>query len=144
MSASFVAPRSGPQLRALPGALPLGGIFGGLAVLACAATLLLGLDRLGFTTCFFKLTTGLPCPTCGSTRALGRLAHLDLAGAFSMNPLATVGAVGLVLWALGDLVLLRQGRALRLCLPVPWRTPVRLLAGLALLLNWAFLLAAAR
>lgn len=34
--------------------------------------------------------TGLYCPGCGSLRAVHDLVHLDLAGAWSMNPLAVL------------------------------------------------------
>lgn len=34
--------------------------------------------------------TGMYCPGCGSLRALHDLVHLDLAGAWSMNPLAVL------------------------------------------------------
>ena len=37
--------------------------------------------------CPFSTLTGLYCPGCGATRALHALLHLDLAGAFAMNPL---------------------------------------------------------
>ena len=40
-----------------------------------------------FLPCPFKLATGYHCPGCGSQRALHLLAHLNIAGAFSMNPL---------------------------------------------------------
>jgi hypothetical protein len=105
---------------------------------------LLGLDRLGFTFCVFKLATGLPCPTCGSTRALGRLAHLDLAGAVAMNPLAAAFSLVLVLWGLGDALVVTRGKALRLRVPETWRLPLRLAALLAVVLNWVFLLAVSR
>lgn len=35
--------------------------------------------------CIFRKLTGLRCPGCGLTRAVLRLARLDLAGAFSCN-----------------------------------------------------------
>ena len=73
MSASLASPlRTMPaavRFTAVPGAVPLGAILGGILVLAAAAVGLLHLDALPFTVCVFKLTTGLPCLTCGSTRA---------------------------------------------------------------------------
>ena len=71
---------------------------------AALAVALLHLDRLPFALCVFRGLTGLPCPTCGSTRAVGRLAALDLAGALAMNPLTTLAAAGVVGWAVADLV----------------------------------------
>jgi len=126
------------------GGPPLGLIFGGIAVLAGAAVTVLRLDRVPFVLCAFKQLTGLPCPTCGSTRTLGRLAELDVAGAFAMNPLVAASAMGLLLWALADLALLPRGRALRLEargeLGVALRGSLVLLA----LANWAFLILAGR
>lgn len=37
--------------------------------------------------CPFRLVTGFQCPGCGSTRAGHHLLHLDLIGAFKLNPL---------------------------------------------------------
>ncbi len=140
MSAPALLPSSRLSLYTRSGALPLGALFGGITALGCATVGLLGLDHLGPTFCLFRLTTGLPCPTCGATRALGRLAHLDLAGAFVMNPLMAAGALLLLLWGLLDLALLPTRRALRLAVPAPWHGTVRLLVVVALVLNWAFLL----
>ncbi len=39
-----------------------------------------------YPTCPFLTLTGLYCPGCGSLRAVHDLAHLDLAGAWAMNP----------------------------------------------------------
>lgn len=36
--------------------------------------------------CWMKALLGLPCPACGSTRALRHLLHGDVAGAAAMNP----------------------------------------------------------
>jgi hypothetical protein len=53
--------------------------------------------------CFFKVTTGLDCPGCGSTRALHALLHGRIAEAFRFNPLLfAVMIVGL--FALPSLV----------------------------------------
>jgi len=148
MSASVASPLpAGPALAritAVPGALPLGAILAGIGVLGGAAVALLHLDALPFTICTFKLATGLPCLTCGTTRAMGRLFHGDLAGAWLMNPLATAGALALVPWAVADLLLMIQGRAARVQLAPPAARAVRVLVVAAALANWAWLVAAGR
>jgi hypothetical protein len=150
MSASVASPlRTGTEpalfrFRAVGGALPLGAILAGIGILAGAAVGLLHLDALPFTICTFKLTTGLPCLTCGSTRAFGRLFHGDVHGAWLMNPLATAGALALVPWAAADLLLMLRGRAARVELgPAAART-ARVLAVALALANWAYLIAAGR
>lgn len=140
MSAPAVLPTLRFSLVARAGELPLGALFGAITAVACALVGLLGLDRLGVTFCLFRAATGLPCPTCGATRSLARLAHFDLAGAFVMNPVVAAGALGLLLWGLADLLLLPTKRALRVAVPRSWHNKLRVLAVLTLLLNWAFLL----
>jgi hypothetical protein len=132
------------RLRAPVGRLPLGAIFGGIGLVAATAVGVLHLDRLGIPVCVFKAATGLPCPACGSTRALGRLFDQDLPGAFAMNPLATVGVLVLVPWAIADLVLMSRGRALDVELSPALGRVVRISAVLAVLLNWTYLLASGR
>jgi Protein of unknown function (DUF2752) len=132
------------RLRAPQGQLPLGAIFGGIAIVATVAVGVLHLDRLGFPVCLFKAGTGLPCPACGSTRALGRLFALDISGAFAMNPLATVGAFAVVPWAIADLVLLTRGRALDVTVAPSAGLWLRIAAVVAVTANWVWLVASGR
>jgi hypothetical protein len=120
---------------------PLGAVFGTIGVVGAAAVALLHLDRLPFALCVFRGLTGLPCPTCGSTRAVGRLAALDLAGALALNPLTTLAAAGVVGWAVADLVLLPSGRALGVEVAPRLASRLRVAAVVLFLLNWAYLLA---
>jgi hypothetical protein len=133
------------RLRARAGP-PLGAIFTGIGALGAAAVGVLHLDRLPLPLCHVKALTGLPCPTCGSTRALGRLFDLDVAGALAMNPLATTAAFGLVAWAAADLALLARVRGQALGIDVSRRAGValRVAAVVAIVLNWAYLVAAGR
>lgn len=126
------------------GSLPLGAIFGGIAVLGSAVVGLLGLDRLPFTVCYFKTLTGLPCPTCGSTRSVGCLVEGDLPAALAMNPLAAAVILALVPWALADLALLARGRALGLEVSPRVGGLLRVAAVALVLANWAYLIAAGR
>ncbi|RZJ36020.1 MAG: DUF2752 domain-containing protein [Flavobacterium sp.] len=57
--------------------------------------------------CFFKSITGIPCPSCGTTRSVSSLVHGDLVGAIQMNPLGIiVSAIMAVLpfWLVADLI----------------------------------------
>ncbi|HEY6554573.1 MAG TPA: DUF2752 domain-containing protein [Vicinamibacteria bacterium] len=134
----------GLRFKAPAGRLPLGAVFGTIAGLGALAVGLLGLDRLPFAVCVFKGLTGLPCPTCGSTRALGRLVSLDLLGALAMNPLATMSIVLLFVWALADFGLLARGRALEVEMGRPLGRIVRVLAVTLVVVNWAYLLGSGR
>ena len=131
------------SLAVRPG-LPLGAIFLGLGLVAAAAVSLLPLSQLPVSFCFFKAMTGLPCMTCGTTRAVARLAALDPAGAIAMNPLATLAGLAVVPWGIADLVLLARGRALALEVSGGAARLLRLGAVAAVLVNWAYLLVAGR
>ena len=131
------------RLLGRPG-VPLGLVLAVLGGVGAAAVAILGVDRLPFTICLFKTATGLPCLTCGGTRAAGRLATLDLRGAFLLNPLVTAAAVAIVPWALADLALWRRGQALALEVAPrakPWLGWLAVVLGLA---NWAWLVISGR
>ena len=132
------------KVEARPDGLPLGAIFLAIGVLGAAAVAVLHLDRLPILVCLFRAATGIPCLTCGATRAAALLATGNLSGAFAMNPLATAGALALVPWGLADLVLLPRGRALAVELAPSAAWAARRLAVAAVLVNWGYLVATGR
>ena len=132
------------QVSAVVGAAPLGAIFGGIGLVAALFVGLLHVDRVPLTFCVVKGLSGLPCPTCGSTRAFGRLFELDIAGALGMNPFTTLVAMVIVGWALADLVLLPRRRALRVGLSPAAGRAFRIAILVAFLANWIYLLSAGR
>jgi hypothetical protein len=54
------------------------------------------LARLPFWGCAMRETTGYPCPGCGLTRVAQGVSNLDVAAAWSANPLGTVVALAFV------------------------------------------------
>lgn len=60
-------------------------------VLVCVLTYLVLNNN---SVCAFKQATGVPCPTCGGTRAVKCLLRLDLVGAWNYNPYV----YALILW----------------------------------------------
>jgi len=94
--------------------------------------------------CVFLHLTGLPCATCGFTRAFVRSAHFDLTGALAVSPFATLL---FYTWAAGSLWVAAGWFAPRLrrlprLIPAGARGPLLLRFGLpfAFLLNWLYLL----
>jgi hypothetical protein len=132
------------MVRAKADAMPLGAIFLAIGTVAALAVAVLHLDRLPIAVCLFHAVTGLPCLTCGATRALGDLVAGDVPGALAMNPLATLGAFALIPWGIGDLALMTRGRALSLELAPPAARVLRVAVVLAVIANWAYLIAAGR
>lgn len=125
-----------------PPAVQLGLLWGAAAVSAAALVLLVPglLSRLreALPPCPAKAFTGVPCPACGSGRALEALARLDLPAAFHSNPLFALAALAFLAGGLAALAAALSGRGV----PEPRTLPVaaRVAAVLALAANWAWLL----
>ena len=65
-----------------------------------------------YTLCTLRRVTGIPCPGCGMTRALGALARGEVAQAVHMHPLAIPFVLELVALWLAAGWLLWRGRPL--------------------------------
>ena len=131
-------------VRAKAGALPLGAIFLAIGAMGALALAVLHLDRVPFFVCVFHAVTGLPCLTCGATRAIAELVAGDIRGAVAMNPLATIAAIGMVPWGLADLVLMTRGRAVAVEAAPGGARVVRIAALALVAVNWAYLVAVGR
>lgn len=98
--------------------------------------------RLPTPHCVFHSLTGLPCPTCGATRAAYQFLHGNFGAAFFFNPLAFFTYLALLVFDLYAAAVL-TARAPRFRLKnfsptekLVWRgVAVALLAG-----NWLYLL----
>jgi len=111
------------------------------AAAAAGAVAWLSLN-LPWPQCNWRAILGIPCATCGSTRALLALAHGQFFEAWRWNPLATVALCAVAVFDVYALVVLST-RAKRL--RVTFRNAAQLRALLALLaaaglLNWLYLL----
>ena len=133
MSLLRVEPHAGhwPVVTSFAAVLGVGGV----------AVSLLHLDHLPFSVCFFKTMTGVPCMTCGTTRALGLLARLHPWGALHMNPLATVLLCGLLAYGAADALLLVQGWRLVFDPGTRLRRALWILFGFLVVVNWGYLIA---
>lgn len=89
--------------------------------------------------CVLKSLAGIPCPTCGLTRAAAALARGDFAGALRLQPLGTAAALAALLfgglWGAAALA----GVRLRLRLGAGEALGLRLAGGYLLLVNWLYL-----
>ncbi len=133
------------RVEKAPSRFPAGQVpvIAAAAVWAGLTALLMFLPRgaCAPAVCPMKRLFGIPCPTCGATRAALLLLHGDPAGAFRMNPLVFVGGT-----VLGALLLLRigAGRSVRIDLTPGERTGAWILFSVLLLANWVYVLACGR
>jgi hypothetical protein len=49
-----------------------------------------------YSGCLIKYTTGIPCPSCGTTRSLISLIHFDIVGSILTNPIGIFAAFALI------------------------------------------------
>lgn len=120
-------------------------VWGTLALIGLLASRFFPFDRIGLT-CWLHRLTGIPCPSCGGTRAFVAMAHGHFVQGFLLNPLAAVAFV-LILVAVPyciAVVLLRKPR-LRLT-AVSSRDHATLVASVAGLIavNWTYLIVVGR
>ena len=83
---------------------PLGALFGvvmAFGAVAGAVWLKLGMP---VPACRLRELTGVPCPTCGSTRLAEELLRGHVLDAFAANPLVFLALAGLAVWAIASTV----------------------------------------
>jgi hypothetical protein len=113
--------------------------------LACVALLVLGQVSAQFEIpvplCPLKHITGIPCPTCGGTRALRALfSHGALLTALRWNPLVTMAALAILpCLAYAALVTVFHWPRFRAVFTPTDQRLLRTAAWAAILANWAFL-----
>ena len=92
--------------------------------------------------CIFHQLTGLPCLTCGMTRATLAFFRADFATALHWNPLIFIALCGLSIFdAYAFVVLATRAPRLRVRLSNMAAARMRLLVITGLALNWIYLLA---
>jgi hypothetical protein len=115
-----------------------------LCVTVGAAAVMIGWMwlQLAWPTCSFRTITGLPCLTCGATRAAVSLLRGDWLAAWRFNPLATAAMSALAAYNIyAALVLLMRAPRVRIVTGSPRVRPVVLsIAAVVALLNWTYLL----
>lgn len=112
-------------------------LVGGWLGIIAVATWLSARTGREVTLCFFKLVTGKPCATCGSTRGVLAMLAGNVGQAFSYNPMVfTIFSIAALMLA----VRLTLGRAVRVEMSRGESRITWVLAGGAFAANWAYVL----
>ena len=117
----------------------LGLLWGAVAVLLVGLSPLAERLTGNLPACPIKVIIGMPCLSCGTTRAALALARLDMAAALTINPLAAAGWLALVGGGLIAGVLALVGRPIS---EPTWHLSPgwRCLLVAVLVANWAYLI----
>lgn len=95
--------------------------------------------------CTFKSITHIPCLTCGMTRSIISLIHLNVIDAFKMNPLIFLTILILLLWGLWSLIaLIIKPKHIKIELTPTERRIIILSIVVLLIMNWLYLICAGR
>jgi hypothetical protein len=113
-------------------------LMGVWAVVVAAGAVLIRQSGVDHSLCHIRQFSGVPCPTCGTTRAVFALFSADLAGAIAFNPLVLFATIVLALIVAVRLIAARQ-ITVRLSSREQWVVATALLV--MVLLNWLYVLA---
>ena len=91
--------------------------------------------------CFIKSVTGIPCPSCGSTRAIQLIFQNKWIDSLAMNPFGIVVAVLMIViptWIFFDVVFKKETffkwyKKMEVIIRKPWLASILILV---VLLNW--------
>ena len=110
-----------------------------------AAAVVIPSPNVQLPLCALKVLTGLPCPTCGLTRAVLAVTRGDLGAALFFNPLAVVAGTASMLYLAyaATVLVLRLPRFRPRLSPADARF-ARAISLLLLLANWVWLIATGR
>ena len=124
------------------GRIEFGIIYGAIAMLALYAARFPRIITFP-SSCVFKRIAGIPCPTCGSTRAVLHLSHGEIIAALAFNPLTSSCFLAAVLYFLYSLITLAPGIP-RVGIAFSDTEKNALLAGAGALamMNWLYLILA--
>jgi hypothetical protein len=114
----------------------LGALWFVAAAAVVATVPLVGLGSLRMPPCPFHALTGIACPMCGATRALGSLAVGDVLGALAWNPLFVAG-IGL--FVIGGLLAPAWQRCVGLVPDLRGAFAVRVALVAMVAANWIYL-----
>jgi len=125
--------------RRVPGQIEFGIIYGAIAIIALCAVWLLPVLSIA-PSCAFKMLTGIPCPTCGSTRSVVHLANGDIFAAFMMNPLMTASfLISILFFLYGIIALLLNLPRSKFLLTKKEGAAARFCAVALLIVQWVYL-----
>lgn len=121
-------------------------IWAPIAALILLAARLFPFERFPVGRCPLRTLSGIPCLSCGGTRALMALTRFDVAAAFALNPLVAglgLGGAVYVVHALGVWLLGWRRWTPSLRTPAARRV-ARIAVVAAIALNWAYLIVVGR
>lgn len=126
----------------IPGSRDPELIWGSILLLAALLATAWLFSGIATPRCLLHAATGIPCPTCGMTRAIWHLMHGEIGRAFLLNPLMTAALLGAALYVCYAAVVV-IGRLRRLRLEALTKTEANLvrIAAIGLLAaNWLYLI----
>ena len=123
--------------------VPLGIIYTAISLMLIVGAAFAHKGMIGPLHCVFKAIVGIPCPTCGITKSMVAISHLDITGALRWNPLVFISL--LIIWAWGLLSIF--GMATGRGAPIieahgKVATALRIVFFTALIANWVYLIQA--
>ena len=125
-----------------PGDVPVGALLMAPLFLLPLGAWLVESGWIAFGECGMKMIAGIPCFTCGATRATIALLHGDLLGAIAFQPLI-IGLYALLIgWGLVSFGACLFDRKLSLSLTSTENTIGKIALIVGPFVNWAYLIAA--
>lgn len=98
--------------------------------------------HVNFGVCALKATVGIPCLSCGATRATLHLLHAEWADAWAMQPLVMVVYALVALWGVASLGFFARNESMYLELSRREELAFKSSLVILPLVNWAYLIAA--
>jgi hypothetical protein len=122
------------------GGIEFGIIYGVIALIGLCAARFPQIITLS-PSCVFQVLLGIPCPTCGSTRAVLHLSHGEIIAALAFNPLISSCFLAAVLYFLYSIIAIASGMPRIGCtLSEGDKNTVSTGVVILVLMNWMYLI----